>query len=173
MKHGRAGCSVGLFFPARQIYVKNANMEAENDHAIMIPKRDAQKHDLPETVELYNDPGYLFYGLGVYHQLHCLNRIRKTFYKEKFYPDEDPHMIEVHKSQSPSMFTAQLYISAPQSAGGTDMTQITALTSFARLSCVTVTFPLYTGGTTHTATPTMQGSSITRRIISTGTARNE
>ncbi|KAA8644989.1 uncharacterized protein ATNIH1004_009200 [Aspergillus tanneri] len=64
----------------------------------MIPKEQAKKHGLPETVQLYNDPGYLFYGLGVYHQLHCLNRIRKTFYKEKFYADEDPHMIEVHKN---------------------------------------------------------------------------
>lgn len=53
---------------------------------------------LPESVELALDPGYSVYAVGVYHQFHCLNRIRKSFYPEKFFPNEAKRDVDFHKS---------------------------------------------------------------------------
>lgn len=55
---------------------------------------------LPQSVQAYG-PGqedYYMYGLAVYHQLHCLNRIRKTFYADKFFPDDTKEDLEFHKN---------------------------------------------------------------------------
>ncbi|KAK5988289.1 hypothetical protein PT974_12433 [Cladobotryum mycophilum] len=68
----------------------------EYDHLFMFPQEKAKAVGLPETIELYNDPGYGAYGLGVYHQMHCLNRIRKTFYPERYYPNETQHEVMHH-----------------------------------------------------------------------------
>ncbi|CAK48457.1 hypothetical protein AnigIFM63604_006335 [Aspergillus niger] len=70
----------------------------ENDNGFKIANETAKKHGLPKSVELYRDPGYLIYGLGVYHQLHCLNRLRKSFYPDIFYPNMSTEQIEIHKS---------------------------------------------------------------------------
>ncbi|KAH8812721.1 hypothetical protein F5884DRAFT_786191 [Xylogone sp. PMI_703] len=70
----------------------------EHDDMILIPKAKAISLNLPETIEAFNDPGYMAYGLAVYHQMHCLNRIRKSFYPDKFFPNDSPKMIEFHKN---------------------------------------------------------------------------
>jgi hypothetical protein len=70
----------------------------EHDHAILIPTKKAVAKGLPESVDTYLDPGYSVYGLGVYHQLHCLNRIRKTFYPDRYYPGASSHELEHHIS---------------------------------------------------------------------------
>lgn len=71
----------------------------EHDHLFKFPKHKAKKFGLPEAIELYNDPGYGAYGLGVYHQMHCLNRIRKSFYPERYYPGESQHEVLHHTSK--------------------------------------------------------------------------
>ncbi|OBT70906.1 hypothetical protein VF21_10406 [Pseudogymnoascus sp. 05NY08] len=53
---------------------------------------------LPESIEAYLDPGYSLYSLGVYHQLHCLNRIRKSFYRDKLLPNDDDEEFNFHKN---------------------------------------------------------------------------
>ncbi|GAB0136510.1 hypothetical protein EsDP_00004810 [Epichloe bromicola] len=68
----------------------------EHDHLFKFPKHKAKQFGLPEAIELYNDPGYGAYGLGVYHQMHCLNRIRKSFYPERYYPGESQHEVLHH-----------------------------------------------------------------------------
>ncbi|KAL4811628.1 hypothetical protein BDW67DRAFT_189505 [Aspergillus spinulosporus] len=68
----------------------------EHDHLIRISGDKAKKLGLPEAVELYNDPGYHAYGLGVYHQMHCLSRIRKSFYPDRYYPNASQHEILHH-----------------------------------------------------------------------------
>ncbi|GAQ46496.1 hypothetical protein ANI_1_1444104 [Aspergillus niger] len=70
----------------------------ENDNGFKMDIETAKKHGLPKSVELYNDPGYLVYGLGVYHQLHCLNRLRKSFYPDVFYPNMSAEQVEIHKN---------------------------------------------------------------------------
>ncbi|THC91348.1 hypothetical protein EYZ11_009186 [Aspergillus tanneri] len=54
---------------------------SEHDHIFKFPSDKVKEVGLPEAVEVSKDPGYLAYGLGVYHQIHyyCLNRIRKSF----------------------------------------------------------------------------------------------
>jgi len=54
---------------------------------------------LPITVDAFLDPGYAVYGLAVYHQLHCLNHIRKTFYGDKFFSGQDQEKVLFHKSK--------------------------------------------------------------------------
>ncbi|OGM49045.1 hypothetical protein ABOM_002346 [Aspergillus bombycis] len=68
----------------------------EHDHLFKFPQEKAREVGLPETVELYNDPGYGAYGLGVYHQMHCLNRIRKSFYPDRYYPNQTQHQLLHH-----------------------------------------------------------------------------
>lgn len=70
----------------------------EHDHLFKFPKDKAREVGLPEAIELYNDVGYGAYGLGVYHQMHCLNRIRKSFYPERYYPGESQHEVMHHTS---------------------------------------------------------------------------
>lgn len=72
------------------------NWLQEHDHLFKFRKDKAQEVGLPEAIELYNDPGYGAYGLGVYHQMHCLNRIRKSFYPERYYPGETQHEVMHH-----------------------------------------------------------------------------
>ncbi|KAK2821867.1 hypothetical protein FQN49_007594 [Arthroderma sp. PD_2] len=68
----------------------------EHDHLLKFPTEKAKEVGLPESIELYNDPGYSAYGLGVYHQMHCLNRIRKSFYPERYYPNQTQHEVLQH-----------------------------------------------------------------------------
>lgn len=49
-------------------------------------------------MEGWLDPGQLVYAVSVYHQMHCLNHIRKTFYADKFFPNETKEHIDFHKS---------------------------------------------------------------------------
>lgn len=64
------------------------------------PKEKAIEVGLPEAIELFEDPGYGAYGLGVYHQMHCLNRIRKSFYPDAYYPGQARHELLHHASES-------------------------------------------------------------------------
>ncbi|KAF9894764.1 hypothetical protein FE257_006654 [Aspergillus nanangensis] len=68
----------------------------EHDKMILIPDEKAEEEELPVSTPLYLDPGYSAYGLGVYHQMHCLARIRKSFYPNRFYPNETAESIESH-----------------------------------------------------------------------------
>jgi hypothetical protein len=70
----------------------------------LIPKEDAIKTGLPESADAYNDPGYVAYGLAVYHQIHCLNRIRKTFDAEKHYPNEPQEKLDFHRGKHEPSF---------------------------------------------------------------------
>lgn len=63
---------------------------------IKISLEDAETLGLPESVEMFKDLGYGAYGLGVYHQMHCLNRLRKAFHIDHYYPDEAREMVLHH-----------------------------------------------------------------------------
>ncbi|KAL1952459.1 hypothetical protein VTO42DRAFT_5298 [Malbranchea cinnamomea] len=63
---------------------------------VQLPKEIAAK--LPETVEIFFEPGYYVYGVSAHHQLHCLNRIRQSFYPELFFPNETKEEIIFHKN---------------------------------------------------------------------------
>ncbi|KAF7587224.1 hypothetical protein BBP40_007537 [Aspergillus hancockii] len=54
---------------------------------------------MPQTADAFLDPGYSAYGLGVYHQMHCLNYIRKAFYPEKLLREDPKEKIIAHKSR--------------------------------------------------------------------------
>ena len=66
---------------------------------VMMPISMIEEGKLPESVELPLDPGYGAYAVSVYHQLHCLNRIRRTFHANDFFPNETANEIDVHKSE--------------------------------------------------------------------------
>ncbi|OJJ07805.1 hypothetical protein ASPVEDRAFT_89044 [Aspergillus versicolor CBS 583.65] len=68
----------------------------DHDHIVRVSGEKAKDLGLPEAVELYEDPGYYAYGLGVYHQMHCLSRLRKSFYPERYYPNATQHEILHH-----------------------------------------------------------------------------
>lgn len=68
---------------------------------------------LPESIELFLDPGYSVYAVAVYHQYHCLNRIRKSFYPEKFFPNQTRKDIDFHKSTLTVAWKALLTLSRP------------------------------------------------------------
>ncbi|EEP82099.1 predicted protein [Uncinocarpus reesii 1704] len=73
----------------------NASM-GPSEGTVVISKERAAK--LPETVEAWFKPGHYVYGVSVFHQLHCLNRIRKTFYADKFFAHESEEVITFHKN---------------------------------------------------------------------------
>ena len=52
-----------------------------------------------ESVESLWEPGKQVYGISMYHQLHCLNTIRRSFYREKFFPDMPNDRFYFHKSR--------------------------------------------------------------------------
>jgi hypothetical protein len=54
---------------------------------------------MPKTTDAFLDPGYSAYGLGVYHQMHCLNYIRKAFYPEELLREDPKEKIIAHKSR--------------------------------------------------------------------------
>ncbi|KAH6918491.1 hypothetical protein BKA70DRAFT_1457224 [Coprinopsis sp. MPI-PUGE-AT-0042] len=65
------------------------------DTILRIPKSEAAL--LPnKTYPLKDDPGYYIAGLDVFHQLHCLNVVRKALNKE--YYANDAHVDEEHVS---------------------------------------------------------------------------
>lgn len=70
----------------------------EYDQPVLIPREKAKAKGLPESVEGWLDPGQLVYAVSVYHQMHCLNHIRKTFYADKFFPNETKEQVDFHKS---------------------------------------------------------------------------
>lgn len=76
----------------------------DNDFMIQITLQQAKAVGLPETVELYNDPGYGAFGLGVYHQMHCLNQLRKSLYAERYYPNESRAKVLHHVGTSNFIF---------------------------------------------------------------------
>lgn len=52
-----------------------------------------------ESVESLWEPGKQVYGISMYHQLHCLNTIRRSFYREKFFADMPNDRFYFHKSE--------------------------------------------------------------------------
>jgi hypothetical protein len=81
-----------------------SNFATEYDHLVLIPKEKAIDSGLPESVDAYLDPGYVPYGLAVYHQIHCLNRIRKTFHADRYFPNDTAEKIEFHKGKHDPFF---------------------------------------------------------------------
>ncbi|KAI9890545.1 MAG: hypothetical protein M1814_003885 [Vezdaea aestivalis] len=51
-----------------------------------------------ESVESPMQPGKHLYAPSVFHQLHCLNHIRKAFYREIYYSEIDDKEFLIHKS---------------------------------------------------------------------------
>jgi len=49
------------------------------------------------TVSIY-EPEKQIYGLEMYHQLHCLDIVRKSFYRNKFFPGVTDSMFIFHKN---------------------------------------------------------------------------
>ncbi|BCS27851.1 oxidase ustYa family protein [Aspergillus puulaauensis] len=70
----------------------------DHDRLIRVSGGKVKELGLPEAVELYADPGNYAYGLGVYHQMHCLSRLRKSFYPDRYYPNATQHEILHHTS---------------------------------------------------------------------------
>ncbi|KAH8669042.1 hypothetical protein BX600DRAFT_511086 [Xylariales sp. PMI_506] len=57
----------------------------------------------PQTMRAPNDPDHFVMGLSVFHQLHCLNLIRKSLYPEYYHNasshgSDDVHHMEDHRS---------------------------------------------------------------------------
>ena len=78
------------------------------DMNIAVPKSDLEKIGsasirIPETDNMY------FAGLGVFHELHCLKRLRQYTWKDYYFPDiseEDERLNRLHTgraSPSPSL----------------------------------------------------------------------
>ncbi|KAL4909725.1 hypothetical protein BDW74DRAFT_173219 [Aspergillus multicolor] len=64
---------------------------------VPIPKDKTRALGLPESVEHLEDVGSGgIYVRGVYHQMHCLSRLRKSLYRERHYPNEDDESVEHH-----------------------------------------------------------------------------
>ncbi|KAL3470382.1 hypothetical protein BJX99DRAFT_267518 [Aspergillus californicus] len=68
----------------------------DNDHELPFSTAQAKKLGLPESIEYYKDPGYHVYALGVGHQMHCLNRLRKSFHPDRYYPNASQHELLHH-----------------------------------------------------------------------------
>ncbi|EGE82471.1 hypothetical protein RJZ56_005912 [Blastomyces dermatitidis] len=66
------------------------------DGVVQLPKSIASRLD--RSIESFVEPGQYIYGVGMFHQLHCLNRIRRTFYADKFFPGESKDDIDFHKN---------------------------------------------------------------------------
>ncbi|PGH34644.1 hypothetical protein GX50_02534 [[Emmonsia] crescens] len=66
------------------------------DGVVQLPKSTANR--LPRSIESFIEPGQYIYGVGMFHQLHCLNRIRRTFYADRFFSDETKEDIDFHKN---------------------------------------------------------------------------
>lgn len=52
---------------------------------------------LPDTIESKIHPGLFLYGLEVYHQLHCLDRIRKSFHPQYYFAGETEQEVVSHR----------------------------------------------------------------------------
>jgi hypothetical protein len=68
-----------------------------SDGILHLPEDIANR--LPRTSEIYYEPGQYIYGISVFHQLHCLNIIRQSFYPERYRPKRRPGLITYHKSK--------------------------------------------------------------------------
>ncbi|KAJ5497292.1 hypothetical protein N7463_009279 [Penicillium fimorum] len=82
--------------PTEEVDAAWHNWLRDNDHLVRVSGYKAKELGLPEAVQLYKDPGYHAYGLGVYHQMHCLSRLRKSFYPDRYYPNASQHEILHH-----------------------------------------------------------------------------
>lgn len=74
------------------------SLQIEHDHLLVLPT-ERTKDRLPITTDAFLDPGHSVYGLAVYHQMHCLNHIRKTFYGDRFFQNQSIEMVQFHKSR--------------------------------------------------------------------------
>jgi hypothetical protein len=83
---------------ASELIVDVSCSQIEYDHLLVLPTEQT-KDRLPVTVDAFLDPGHSVYGLAVYHQMHCLNHIRKTFYADRFFPNMSMKMVQFHKSK--------------------------------------------------------------------------
>lgn len=61
---------------------------------------EAKDTHLPHTIERYKDEGYSAYSLGVYHQMHCLNRIRKAMFPGQYFANETKEDVLDHTGES-------------------------------------------------------------------------
>ncbi|TFK42241.1 hypothetical protein BDQ12DRAFT_762509, partial [Crucibulum laeve] len=69
--------------------------ELYNHTLLKIPKNEAAL--LPnKTYPIKDEPGYYLAGLDVFHQLHCLNNVRRALHRE--YYVNDTHLDEDHVS---------------------------------------------------------------------------
>lgn len=83
----------------------------EYDKPVLLTRAHARELNLPESVPAWldspphpdngqSDDDMLFYAVNMYHQVHCLDRIRKSFHPEQFFPNETKEMVRQHKSKS-------------------------------------------------------------------------
>jgi len=54
---------------------------------------------LHETVTATNDPEQHFYGLEVFHQLHCLDYIRQSFWPDIYFPEDSEYTVNHHRGR--------------------------------------------------------------------------
>jgi hypothetical protein len=140
------------------LLTKKPNRAAQG--MVQLPQDIASR--LPETVEVVDRPGYYAYGVSAYHQLHCLNRIRQSFYPDRFFPDDSKEEIIFHKSMSGPILCPfpQTLLTAPF--------QIIVSIFCDNQSSAAAMFRWYIGGIRITRTSTGRGSSTTPRSIWAG-----
>lgn len=67
-----------------------------SDGIVRLPKETADK--LYKTSEIYYEPDYYIYGVSMFHQLHCLDTIRRSFYRERYFPNATDGDYIVHRN---------------------------------------------------------------------------
>ena len=73
---------------------------AANSGVIILDPKESAK--LARTRE-DSKAGKHLYSLSMYQQLQCLNTIRRSFYREKFYPDMTDNLFQHQKSIKPTL----------------------------------------------------------------------
>lgn len=53
--------------------------------------------NLVKTIQSNLVPGLYMYGLEVYHQLHCLDYVRRSFHPAHYFPNSTEHEINHHR----------------------------------------------------------------------------
>lgn len=73
-------------------------MQAPTDGTIQASySKGFQVDSLPQTIHAKNDATQWMYGLEVFHQLHCLDYIRQSFYPGHYFPNETKHDVVYHR----------------------------------------------------------------------------
>ncbi|OIW25147.1 hypothetical protein CONLIGDRAFT_648198 [Coniochaeta ligniaria NRRL 30616] len=75
------------------------NFTGPSNGHIILPMEEARKN-VP-SAEMYYEPGYYIYGLSMFHQVHCLDLIRRSFYppthSKHYFPNKSDDEVVKHK----------------------------------------------------------------------------